>query len=45
MMQSEAFVLMSDLKNRLKNKWKDFTDMLRMKAEKDDADQIFIDEF
>ena len=45
MMQSKAFVLMQDLQARLKTKWKDFTDMLRMKAEKEDGDQIFIDDF
>ena len=46
MMQSKAFMLMQDMKQRLKGqKWNDFIGMLRSKAEPDDPDQIFVDDF
>ncbi len=38
MMQSKAFMLMQDMKQRLKSKWNDFINMLRSKAEVDDQD-------
>ena len=33
------------MKQRLKSKWSDFIGMLRSKAEVDDQDQIFVDDF
>lgn len=36
---------MQDLKTRLRTRWSDFIRLLRSKADPDDADQVFVDDF
>lgn len=45
MVQSKAFILIQDIKKRLKTLWEDFIVMLRMKADQDDQEQVFMDDF
>ena len=45
MTQSKAFMLMQDIKTRLSTKWNDLVGMLRTKADPDDMEQVFVDDF
>ena len=45
MVQSKAFELIQDMKERLKTRWDDFIAMLKQKSDPDDPEQVFVDDF
>jgi len=45
MIQSKAFILIQDMRTRLGPRWPDFVNMMRSKADPEDPEQLFVEEF